>query len=246
MTDLCEREIYKELEFFQMARSRLLYPNIFDVLAKEKPDLKRLYTPTCQIELSNKFYELAQQLEYNQNIDKAIELYQKSVELGNTDAMVALANIYIDEEKSDKYKEALQLLRTAISKGSVAAKTALAYCYFDGIDDLLPENLEEAIKLFEISAKSGDTKAILELCFIYSEDDDDIPEIKELREKLEKQYEDSTITDDILKETALEFFNIYITHSEIKENFQKALKYKLLQLNLIKSKQQKSSMYINR
>lgn len=268
MTDLCEKELYEELEFFQMAKSRLLYPNIFDVSAEEKPDLKQLYTPTYQIELSNKFYELAQQLEYNQNIDKAIELYQKSIELGNTDAMVALATFYIEEKKSEKYNEALQLLRTAISKdntdamvalanfyidrkesekynealqllqtaiskGSVAANTALAYCYLNGIKDILSKNLEKAIELFEQSAQSGDTQAIWELCFIYSENDENLSEVEQLRDDLETQYQDNSITTlTTLKETTQLFFDFYVMHPEIENNFETATKYMLLKLNL--------------
>ena len=149
--------------------------------------------------------------------------------------MVALATFYIDEEKSDKYKEALQLLRTAISKGSVAAKTALAYCHFDGIDDLLPKNLEKAIELFEQSAELEDTQAILELCFIYSENEKSLPEVKQLRDDLETQYENDSITISKLQETTQLFFDFYVTHSGIEKNFEKANKYMSLGLKLMNS-----------
>lgn len=234
MTDLCEREIYISIDklrkqvrslSFRVSAIRCVFKN--SKFKEEKKRLKKLMT-----DLSNKFYKLAQQLEYNKNFDTAIELYQKSVELGNTDAMVALATFYIDREEFEKYNEALQLLRTAISKGSVAAKTALAYCYFDGIDGLLPKNLEKAIELFEQSTQSGDTQAILELCFIYSEKEESLQEVKRLRSDLETQYKNDSITIPKLQETTQLFFDFYVTHPEIENNFETAAKYMLLKLNL--------------
>ena len=178
---------------------------------EKKKTLKKLMT-----DLSNKFYKLAQQLEYNKNFDTAIELYQKSVELGNTDAMVALANIYIEEKKSEKYNEAVQLLKIAIAKGSIDAKNILARCYFNDIDGILLEDLEEeATKLFKEFANLGDMQAICRLLLIYSEKNKEKLDL--MREKVKKEMKKEKID----KNKLFSIINMFVLLSDSKEEKQK-------------------------
>ena len=117
-------------------------------------------------------YNLAQIYEGGEGIEKdlakAIELYEKSVELNNSYSMNNLAFIYeVGNEiiKKDS-KKAISLYEKAAKLNNSSAIYNLALIYEKG-DGVIEKNLEKAIELYENSANLKDLDSIVNLALIY-------------------------------------------------------------------------------
>lgn len=103
------------------------------------------------------FYE--QGLHVKENMRLSLIYYDKAADLGFVNAMVAAANIYIDD-KLIPYHENTRpfvLLKNASNKGSHEAMYYLAYCYFKGIG--VDKNKGKGIEYMVMAKELGNTKA---------------------------------------------------------------------------------------
>ncbi len=102
-----------------------------------------------------------------QNRQKAIELWERAVRLGNQEAQVRIASVIIVGGKLfADYDVELTILRDASQLGSTLAKRALAVCYDEGRGVI--QNKYEAVKLYRYCAQHGNRAAYQELQRMYN------------------------------------------------------------------------------
>ena len=89
--------------------------------------------------------------------NKAVEVWKKAADGGDTDAMVRLAELYKggDVVELDK-EEAVKWYRKAAESGNADAQLRLALCYHDG--EGIEEDVEEAAKWMLKSAEQGTSR----------------------------------------------------------------------------------------
>ncbi|CAM4393653.1 MAG: hypothetical protein LEGION0398_MBIBDBAK_01169 [Legionellaceae bacterium] len=102
-------------------------------------------------EYGNSKYSLAYNYyhgcETKKDLQKAIKLWQKLADKGNTNAQNQLAYIYYHGEGIQKdIQKAIELWKKAARKGCPFAKHSLGFCYYDGIG--VAENIPRAIELW--------------------------------------------------------------------------------------------------
>ena len=95
---------------------------------------------------------------------KAAKIYKRAVELGNSEANLRLAGLYLagDGVKKDENK-ALQLYRVASDRGDPHARIKLAILLEDK-----GSSHEETFRLLELAAKQGHTDAEYNVGFRYA------------------------------------------------------------------------------
>ena len=98
-----------------------------------------------------RYFEQGQQYEEKGKDKKAIECYQKAIDLGCDDAIFALAELY---EKQGKEEDMIRLLVKAGNQGNVGAMRHL-YRYYEEREDA-----KKAAKWTEKAALSGDSDAM--------------------------------------------------------------------------------------
>lgn len=99
---------------------------------------------------------------------KAVEYWQKAVELGSKEAeiRIALYEILDSSERADVKKQ-IELLKKSSEEGSVLAQTALAFCYENGKGT--KQNKADAVKLYRKAASRGSVTAYESLKRMYDE-----------------------------------------------------------------------------
>jgi len=107
-----------------------------------------------------RYFEQGQQYEEKGKDKKAIECYQKAIDLGYDDALFALAELY---EKQGKEEDMIRLLVKAGNQGNVAAMERLE-THFEEVEDY-----RSAIRWTEKKAKLGDADAMWWMGFRYRE-----------------------------------------------------------------------------
>lgn len=95
----------------------------------------------------------------------AMRLFEQAVELGNAQAMAALANVYADQPKSRA--DALRLNRMAAEKGIAQAMLALAETYYRGQDVEL--DYAVSARWYRAAADKGVVEAMAQLGFMYEQ-----------------------------------------------------------------------------
>ena len=98
-----------------------------------------------------RYFEQGQQYEEQGKDKKAIECYQKAIDLGYDDAILALAELY---EKQGKEEDMIRLLVKAGNQGNVGAMERLE-THFEEVEDY-----RSAIRWTEKKAKLGDADAM--------------------------------------------------------------------------------------
>ncbi|MBQ9271682.1 MAG: sel1 repeat family protein [Alphaproteobacteria bacterium] len=102
------------------------------------------------------------------DIRQALELFQKSAELGNENASINLAFIYLSGGKKDamRNQKAVDLLQKAQEKSHIA-QFMLGYAYYKGF--VVPQDYEKAFSLIEKSARNDSNidEAQLVLALMY-------------------------------------------------------------------------------
>lgn len=90
------------------------------------------------------------------NIPQALALFREAAELGNENAAVNLAFIYLTGGKKDatRNRHAVELLQKAQDKSNIA-KFMLGYAYYRGF--VVPQNYEQAFQLIHAAA-TGDSR----------------------------------------------------------------------------------------
>lgn len=101
-----------------------------------------------------------------QDKEKAVEFWQRAVDLGSREAKVRIAFANISEQK-DSYKNEIEVLRVAANEGSVLAQAALAYCYENGIG--VSKRKSMAARLYKQAAYRGNETAYNSLKRMYDE-----------------------------------------------------------------------------
>ena len=99
----------------------------------------------------HKYFEQGQQYEENGKDKKAVECYQKAIDLGYDDAIFALAELY---EKQGEEENMIRLLVKAGNQGNVGAMDRLE-THFKEVEDY-----RSAIRWTEKKAKLGDADAM--------------------------------------------------------------------------------------
>lgn len=130
--------------------------------------------------------------------EKAIEWYQKAIDMGNTDAMTDLANMYYDDDRiTPDHNKAIELLQKAVQMNNSSAMNNLALIHDNNNnresaiillekaiqldnDRVAMHNLaniymeenekEKAFELYKKSAELGDSDSMFELASIYEAD----------------------------------------------------------------------------
>ena len=98
-----------------------------------------------------RYFEQGQQYEEQGKDKKAVECYQKAIDLGYDDAILALAELY---EKQGKEEDMIRLLVKAGNQGNVGAMSRLE-THFEEVEDY-----RSAIRWTEKKAKLGDADAM--------------------------------------------------------------------------------------
>ena len=98
-----------------------------------------------------------------QDYHKAIEWFEKAVELDDVNAEMELGDIYYFKNKfiEQNYEKAFMLYEKAAQKNYAIAQSRLGEMYRDG--KYVEQNLEKAIEWFEKAVKNGDTRAKYQL-----------------------------------------------------------------------------------
>lgn len=99
----------------------------------------------------------------------------KEAEKGDPEIMVLVGDAYFIPYKKDlqNREESARWYRKAADLGSAHAMNELAWCYYDG--NGVDANINEAIRLLELSIVGGFTESIEDLADLYY-DEDDIPD----------------------------------------------------------------------
>jgi len=85
---------------------------------------------------------------------------RQEVASGNCVAQAILGICYLDGIDTEvDYKEAFRLLSAAVVRGASRAVVNLARMYSEGLG--IPQNVHEAIRLYEMAAAAGDSLARL-------------------------------------------------------------------------------------
>lgn len=90
----------------------------------------------------------------NQDVSQALTLYQRSIDLGDTQAMVHLAHSYLFGEEpwiKKDVAQAIDLYFKAMTRGNGYAMWFLGYCYQNGLG--LPQNNQTAQSLYIEASK---------------------------------------------------------------------------------------------
>ena len=98
---------------------------------------------------------------------KAVLLWERAAEAGSREAEIRIASTEIFAEKPINLDDEIDLLKDYSRKGSVLAKTILAFCYKNGIG--LEENKYRAANLFRDAASRGNETAWRSLQNMYNE-----------------------------------------------------------------------------
>lgn len=149
----------------------------------------------AQYELANHYYDCGEE----QDLDKAVEWYTKSAELGNEIAKNVLWDIYWDGEKiKQDLEKATHWYIQAAEQGDKVAQFRLGCLYFshkDEYGDLDYSQVYQAIDMLEKSVEQGYAEAQYALAICYMEGagvDEDLDKAIELLEKSAAQgYEEA-------------------------------------------------------
>lgn len=101
---------------------------------------------------------------YEHNIDKAIELYQQSANLGNSCAMFNLASLYFDR---NNYSKAIEFYQQSATFGNTRAMNNLAVMYDNGQG--VKQNYNKAIELYTQAIQLVEGSAMINLANMYQE-----------------------------------------------------------------------------
>ncbi len=97
--------------------------------------------------------------------NKAIELFNKSINLGNSQAMVELSLCY--EFDNTKYKEVIELLNLASVLFNTEAMNLLGKYYQLGIG--VEKNINKTIEMYELAIKNQDYNNVYKIVNLYQE-----------------------------------------------------------------------------
>ena len=98
---------------------------------------------------------------------KAVSLWERAANAGSREAEIRLASTEIFSEKPFNLDDEISLLKDYSGKGSVLAKTILAFCYKNGIG--VEKNKHRAANLFRDAASRGNETAWRSLQNMYDE-----------------------------------------------------------------------------
>src|SRR6185312_570848 len=89
-----------------------------------------------------------------QNIQKAVKLYQKAAEQGDARALNILGFCYENGTGVEKYiQKAVELYQKAAEQGDADAQFSLGVCYENGTG--VEQNIQKAVELYQKAAKQG-------------------------------------------------------------------------------------------
>lgn len=88
---------------------------------------------------------------------KAIEWYKKASDMGDIDAMIELATLYLRGEHTD-YEKAKELCRQAAEKGNTDALCRMGWMFTEGMG--VPKNYAVALEYYVEAANKGNTTAL--------------------------------------------------------------------------------------
>ncbi len=106
--------------------------------------------------------------EVNQNLRKALQLYEQAAQMGDPEAEFIAGGMYFTGKGTEQdFRRAFTLLTSAAEKGhsSAEAQEALAQIYLAG--KVVPQNYIKARELFNLAAEGGKKEAQNELGFMY-------------------------------------------------------------------------------
>jgi len=100
------------------------------------------------------------------DLSKAVELYQRAVDMGEVHAMTNLGYCYRTGQGVEKnLSKAVELYQRAVNMGEVCAMTNLGYCYRTGQG--IEKNLSKAVELYQRAVDMGDSIAMNNLGYCY-------------------------------------------------------------------------------
>ncbi len=111
-------------------------------------------------------FQTACEFTINNEVDKAIPLFEKADKLGHQDAAAWLASIYIQGNGVDvNYQKGLPYLEKSVNQGNPYCINLLGTLYSEGKG--LPQDYEQAFISFSIAAEKGEPYALLNLADCY-------------------------------------------------------------------------------
>jgi TPR repeat protein len=135
-----------------------------------------LFQNQNQFEKAKEFFELSMKEENNHHAihnlanlyekglgvpvdeDKAIDLFEKSIKMGNHSSMCSIGML---SEKKKNYKKSIEFYEMAIKHGNVNAYHHLGHLYLNGIG--VDKNIEKSIEFFELGSKHDHPKCLNDL-----------------------------------------------------------------------------------
>lgn len=88
------------------------------------------------------------------NVNKAVEMFDKAARLGNGEAAINLAFIYLTANAGASDKRIVELLQQAAETGNITAQFMMGYAYYRGY--VVPKNFRQAFELIRQAAVSYD------------------------------------------------------------------------------------------
>lgn len=144
---------------FQVTSARML---LGDRLRVSDPEAAlRWYTAAAEKNQTEAMVHLGQMLARGQGVpspdlEAAVEWFGKAAALGDPAGMYCLAECSLLEKGTPKDpKRAVELLTTAAALGEIRSMNLLGTLYQQGIPDLLPQNFDEARRLFTNALSAG-------------------------------------------------------------------------------------------
>ena len=175
-------------------------------------------------EQTNKFNYSSHYLAYmyktgrgvKKDYQKAVELYTRAIEKGNSHSMNNLGVMYMDGDGVEKdYQKAIELYICAIEKGSSTSMNNLAVMYIDG--DGVKKDYQKAIELYMCAIEKGSSISMNNLGYMYKTGD-------EVEQNYQKAIELYTLA--IEKGNPFSMNNLAVMYRDgngVEQNYQKAI-----------------------
>lgn len=119
-----------------------------------------------QVYIADAMYSIGYMYHFGQGIDpdypKAMEWYEKAVDLGYSSAMIAIGYMYQNGQGVDQdYPKALEWYDRAANLGNATALSSIGYLYY------LAQAYDKAVEWYEKAADLGNSDAINNLAYMY-------------------------------------------------------------------------------
>ncbi len=142
----------------------LIYNKLSNNCKLESEEFEYLLKLETPLSYSNLGYCYMNGINVDKNINKAVELYKKGIELGDSHSMNRLGNYYRNIEN---YEKAIELYNKSIELGNYKALNNLSNYYL-----YIEKNKQKGLELLQKGVDVGDSSSICNMGYYYYEEKD--------------------------------------------------------------------------